>query len=150
MVCYGVPYWISCSIFLVLLKKHKVLYAPSDFADETNFMTLLQDKVGSEIEDAVKLLEVTKENNKTNVQLVERIDKALSKLEIAKQSNEMISTDHAQNGISPEGRKIIGELIKNNMMERILNEIQDAGESGVNLRGLLDATKLKKWSCSLI
>ncbi|WP_152683076.1 hypothetical protein [Paenibacillus sp. VT-400] len=88
------PIGLVAAFFLVLLFKHKVLYAPSDFVNENNFMNLLQNKkVQHDIVEVVELLEQTKENNKANEQLKQDLNEALLKLESVQQNNE-VNSEH--------------------------------------------------------
>ncbi|MDT9719649.1 helix-turn-helix domain-containing protein [Paenibacillus sp. ClWae2A] len=83
------PIGLVTAFFLVLLFKHKVLYAPSDFVDESNFMNLLQNKkVQNELIEVVDLLQQIKESNTTNEQLKDALNEAMLKLERTKESNE--------------------------------------------------------------
>ncbi|MDT0123894.1 hypothetical protein Q9R46_14630 [Paenibacillus sp. RRE4] len=86
------PVGLVTAFFLVLLFKHNVLYAPSDFVDENNFMNLLQNKkVQHELIEVVDLLEQVKESNTANDHLKQTLNEAMLKLENAKQNNEMSS-----------------------------------------------------------
>ncbi|WP_339304912.1 hypothetical protein NST33_20830 [Paenibacillus sp. FSL L8-0435] len=85
------PVGLVATFFFVLVNKHNVLYAPSDFVDESNFVNLLlQNKNVGEVVD---LLEQTKEDN-TNDQTKEKIDEALDKLELFKLYNDMIKKNY--------------------------------------------------------
>lgn len=94
------PIGLVAAFFLVLLFKHNVLYAPSDFVDENNFMNLLQNKkVQNELIEVVDLLEQVKESNTANEQLKQSLNEAMLKLENAKQNNEISSEIKSQNMI---------------------------------------------------
>ncbi|MCM3206407.1 hypothetical protein [Paenibacillus illinoisensis] len=118
------PIGLVAAFFLVLLFKHKVLYAPSDFVDENNFMNLLQNKkVQHEILEVVDLLEQIKESNTANEQLKQTLSQAMFKLENAKQNNEhnfnqfskYITTSREDNNYENHAtiRTSIVEIIKN-------------------------------------
>ncbi|MEK3920609.1 hypothetical protein [Paenibacillus sp. FSL K6-2393] len=89
------PVGLVAAFFLVLLFKHNVLYAPSDFVDENNFMNLLQNK---KVIEVVDLLEQTKEDD-TNDQTKEKIDEALSKLDQISLYNDLLIKKKEYNNI---------------------------------------------------
>ncbi|WP_339292714.1 hypothetical protein MKY48_08585 [Paenibacillus sp. FSL W8-0187] len=128
------PVGLVALFFLVLLFKHKVLYAPSDFVDENNFMNLLQNKkVHNEISEVVELLEKTKEHNKANNQIVEKLDEALYKLEIAKKSNEL---SHESTAVG-NNLVVMSRGDKHKVQHEIRQTVKGAGIEGISRKEIL-------------
>ncbi|MDN4078179.1 MULTISPECIES: hypothetical protein [Paenibacillus] len=127
------PIGLVTAFFLVLLFKHKVLYAPSDFVDESNFMNLLQNKkVQNELIEVVDLLEQVKESNTANEQLKHTLTEAMLKLENAKLNNKLNSKEIMKSS------GVKRYYHKENLISAIFDVIIENGEKGVSLKMLSD------------
>ncbi|WP_338542784.1 winged helix-turn-helix domain-containing protein [Paenibacillus tundrae] len=126
------PVGLVTAFFLVLLFKHNVLYAPSDFVDENNFMNLLQNKkVQNDLIEVVDLLQQIKENNTTNEQLKGVLNEVMLKLERTKESNEdIIDNFNEINKIN----KFLSYSVEKSSLEidtNLIEVIKSAGNEGI-------------------
>ncbi|MNO23266.1 hypothetical protein D3C76_130660 [compost metagenome] len=128
----GFPVGLVLAFFLVLVLKHEVLYAPSDFVDENNFIELLkQKKVQQDLVEASGILQEAKQlatehtiNNEpeTYKELLERFDIVLEKLDSAKQTN---NSDDVDNYLTNQRKR--HERAKS----VLLKALYDAGDEGL-------------------
>ncbi|WP_338587814.1 hypothetical protein V6669_20175 [Paenibacillus sp. Y5S-9] len=126
------PIGLVAAFFMVLLFKHNVLYAPSDFVDESNFMNLLQNKkVQHELIEVVDLLEQIKESNTANEQLKKTLSEAMLKLENAKQNNEQ-NFDSYNKFMTYENNDITFSGSRSaKISHRITEIVKSAGKKGI-------------------
>lgn len=138
----GFPVGLVLAFFLVLIFKHEVLYAPSDFVDENNFIELLKrKKVQEDLAEASGILQEAKQlateqtiskEPETYKELLERFDKVMEKLDDAKQTN---NSDGVDNYLTNQRKRYEeAEAV-------LLKVLRNAGDEGLARKEL--AKKLK-------
>lgn len=139
----GFPIGLVLSFFLVLVFKHEVLYAPSDFADENHFVGLLRKRreINTELNEATALLEEVKKlaipatdnSNETKIQeLSDKLSVVMDKVKSAKLNNSMSEL---------EGTITVRNKMSNNE-KTILFAIEKAGKEGIGRKELSVITGL--------
>ncbi|MCM3292385.1 hypothetical protein M3661_19885 [Paenibacillus sp. MER 180] len=140
------PFVLVGLFFIVLLFKHGVLYAPSDFTDESNFIGILKNRSNqinnelngatSEIEEAKKLIETIEEAKKQLAEstpentyfaqiteLSKKLNLIQSQVENAKQTNNdediNLKVIHKMNNVI-------------NLKKEILSVLKGAGNKGLS------------------
>lgn len=139
----GFPIGLVLSFFLVLVFKHEVLYAPSDFVDENHFVGLLRKRreINTELNEATSLLEEVKmlaipetdNSNETKIQeFSEKLTVVMDKVESAKLNN----------SISELGGTITIRKKMSSTEKTVLFAIESAGKEGIDRKELSVITGL--------
>ncbi|WP_339782858.1 hypothetical protein NSQ38_15735 [Paenibacillus sp. FSL R7-0313] len=128
------PIGLVAAFFLVLVFKHDVLYAPSDFKDENHFMNLrnANKQINSELAGLTDILEETKEIDSTTEQTKEKLNQAINKVESVKNYNEIISDYNYSKSKKIKNQTIRETLIQN----RIITQLEIAGDDGLTTEEL--------------
>ncbi|MDT8979999.1 hypothetical protein RQP50_27595 [Paenibacillus sp. chi10] len=145
------PFVLIVLFFLVLLFKHGVLYAPSDFTDESNFIGILKNRSNkinnelteatSEIVEAKKLIDALEEAKKqleestaeniysTQIkELSKKLNSIQNQVENAMQTNKNTQLTNNIKLHKKNNGKIVSTTIKN-----ILEEIEESGFVGITI-----------------
>lgn len=131
------PIFLVVVFFIVLWKKPAVLYAPSDYNDERNFMELMQDKIINIVEEGEQKGEDPKETVKkiydTAIQDVEIVNFTDNNIiALLKENSEGLTIRELSESLNISNtyvRKRIGKLIELEIVER--NSVQSKAANGV-------------------
>ncbi|MDK8188793.1 hypothetical protein QP794_01685 [Paenibacillus sp. UMB7766-LJ446] len=144
----GFPVGLVFTFFLVLVLKHEVLYAPSDFTDENHFIGLWKKRkdIDTELNETTTLLEQMKELTKTTTEnstdekikeLKDKLDEALEKIEIAKMNNE--SDSH---GRPSTIRRSMSYALVSEQVEKIVLSVIRRSDNGLARKHIIQDTGL--------
>jgi hypothetical protein len=144
------PLGLVTAFFMVLLSKHEVLYAPSDFSNEQLFVDLLNrnKKMQTYLKEASKIVEEvensTKSTSKDDVpnkdtDITEKLNAIKRKLETAQQNN---------SNATEELSSYISVNVSKNILIEILVYIEKAGAEGVTKKELSEKFGLNRATLS--